>query len=78
MVAGRSHAVALSVCATLSQVRVKGFLRRSGGDFPVVVISTGAAQAGGQAQNVLKLCGHISVLYGPLSGVLTLFPRVGG
>ena len=61
-----------------SQVRVKGFLQLSGGSFPGVVISTRAAQAGVTCKVLSGFVGHISVLYESLSGVLTLFPRVGG
>ena len=61
-----------------SQVRVKGFLQRSGGSFPGVVISTRAAQAGVRCKVFSGFAEHGSVLYGKLLSMLTLLPRVGG
>ena len=74
VVAGRSHVVALSVCATPG-VASNHEGSPTGSVTPRAWLSPpGAAQAGVTSKTFSGFSGHSSVLYGPLSGVLTLSP----
>ena len=68
----------LSVCAT-PKVRVMGVLQSSMSSGGQVLSPPCAAQAVGGGRKVFSsFAGHSHPLYGLLSGVLTLSPRVGG